>query len=129
MLIKLKQWLHKKRMFVMLDPHDNSVTLSSVLLAEIKKNAKQNVEPKVFVYKLKYNDRHHYAFCLNPDIGQETQLANIQYNQQYNCVGFESLNPAVTRILYDYHLPNVKVKLNVEVKQIAGITNYIILKP
>lgn len=61
-----------------------------------------------------------YGFTVNPALEQETQLADIQYNEKYKTIGFESLCPTVSRILYDYGMPyELKLKLTVTVHQLG----------
>lgn len=117
------------RYYVIADPADNSVTLSKALFAHIRKNAKEDDEPCVFVFKLVGTDK--YAFCVNPELEQSTQLCDIQYNGKYHCIGFETLCPSVGRIFFDYGLPSDKrTKLSVLV-QIApnGLIYYQFCKP
>ena len=62
-----------------------------------------------------------YAFCINPIMEQETQLADIQYNAKHHCVGFECLVPTVNRIFYDYGLKaETRAKLTVVPARLDG---------
>lgn len=106
MLKKIKQWLISPKLFVYIDPADNSITLSKALFKHMKNNVKPGDEPKVFVFKLSHTDN--YAFMVNPNIKQPTQLCTIQYNEKYKCVGFESLCPSVGKIAYSYGLSHNK---------------------
>ena len=113
-------------MFVIIDGEDNSVTLSEALYKDIEKDVDN--EAKVFVFRIAGTTT--YGFAINPELDQPTQLADIQYNAKHRCVGFESLNPTVNKMLYDYGLPAAtKAKLSVE-KGVAGnVTYYAILPP
>ena len=93
----------RQRCFVIVDQRDNSITFSSRLFRLIRKIYKDKL-PKVFVFYIPEYKK--YAFTINPDFEQPTQLADIQYNSRHKCIGFESLNPTVAKILYDYGLPN-----------------------
>lgn len=85
-------------------------------------------EPKVFVFSI--SNEHAYGFMVNPEIKQETCLCSIQYNEKYQTVGFETLCPPVTRILYDYQLEaEKKYKLSVKVKTINSKSYYKIIPP
>ncbi len=100
------------------DPNDNSVTLSKHLFNHIKKNAKKGEVPCVFVFRVPEHGT--YAFMLNPEIEEPTQLCDIQYNGKYRCIGFETLCPSVGHIVYDYGLPaDRRVKLSVSIMESA----------
>lgn len=114
---KLKNWWQSIRYYVIADPADNSVTLSKALFNHIKDNADEKGSASVFVFHVAHSDC--YGFMTNPDIEQSTQLCDIQYNEKYRCVGFETLCPSVGKILYDYGLPATKrVKLSVSIHQL-----------
>lgn len=119
MIINPISWWRNRRRFVILDPRDNSVTLSRALFRIISKAyADDKQPPKVFVFYTPVTGC--YGFTINPDLDQPTQLADIQYNSRYKCVGFESLNPAVTRILYDYGISNVNIPCRCSVSVISS---------
>lgn len=112
-LKKIKKWWTSLRYYVILDPKDNSVTLSKALFKHMKKNAKGE-GANVFVFKIKNTDN--YGFMVNPKIEQPTQLCEIQYNDKYKCIGFETLCPSVGKILYDYGLPESQaIKMSVSI--------------
>ena len=109
---KVKKWWQSLRYYVTLDPADNSVTLSKALFNHIKDNAHEGDEARVFVFKVE----HSYGFMTNPGIEQPTQMCDIQYNDKYRCIGFETLCPSVGHILYNYGLnATQRVKLSVSV--------------
>lgn len=117
-LKKVKKWWDSLRYYVILDPKDNSVTLSKALFKHMKKNAKGE-SANVFVFKIKHNDN--YAFMVNPNLEQPTQLCEIQYNDKYKCIGFETLCPSVGKILYDYGMPDSQtLKMSVSVQLTHG---------
>ncbi len=114
-----------RRMFVILDGKDNSVTLSKTLYSHMSLDDAD--QAKVFVFRI--GGTTTYAFAVNPDIQEPTQLADIQYNSKHRCIGFETLNPTVNRILYDYGLPACSVaKLSVEPASANGTSYYKILR-
>lgn len=128
--MKIKKLINRLRSigcYVIADANDNSVTLSRLLFRHM--GAMRLEITKVFVFRLP--ETGHYAFTLNPDIEQDTQLADIQYNTKYRCVGFECLVPTVNRIFYDYGIcPNIRVKLDVCIETAPnGMKYYIISKP
>lgn len=123
-LQKLRQRESLRKTYVIIDGADNSVTLSEKLYKRIEKVCTD--EAKVFVFRLSHEPV--YAFCVNPILEQPTQLADIQYNSKYRCIGFESLNPTVNRILYDYSLPaGSRVKLSVEPEKVQDMEIYKIM--
>lgn len=103
MLNKIINWIRNRRNFVILDPNDSSVTLSRALFRHIKKESDaHDLQPKVFVFYIP--ETKCYGFTINPNLDQTTQLADIQYNTKHRCIGFETLNPTVARILFDYNV-------------------------
>lgn len=127
MIKKIRQWLDNLSMYVVVDGEDSSVTLSQRLVKDMGV-MNMEIQPKVIVFRLP--ECHSYGFMLNPDIEQETQLCDIQYNDKYKTIGFESLCPTVSRILFDYNIPVSKCKLSVKKHRIVGgKIYYIICKP
>ena len=132
-LMGVWRWYRHRSLFVILDPSDNSVTLSRGLFDLM--DIMNQEEAKVFVFKC-YNvclTEKSYAFTLNPKFDKPTTLCDIQYNSKYHTVGFETLCPSVNRIFYDYKLPLKKTKLSVEPIRVPDIetsgTVFEILRP
>ena len=126
-------WYAHLKLYVIADATDNSVTFSRHLFKLIEEFMGEE-KAKVYVTQLvNYEGRSKgivYAFCVNPPIDQDTQLADIQYNSKYHCVGFESLCPTVARICYDYEIPAMqRVKLSVAPCQLANGMNYYAILP
>jgi len=107
----IKMLWKSRGMYVIMDSKDNSITLSKRLFKHIKSHEDNT---KVFVFRLRNTDEGGlYAFILNPGIG-DTHYADLQYNEKYKCIGFESLVPTVNRMFYDYGIPfGIKAKLSV----------------
>jgi hypothetical protein len=105
MIRKLVDWWRYRRHFVIMDAADSSVTFSRDLFRYIRRKYATETSPKVFVFFIPASGM--YGFVINRDIDRPTQLADIQYNAKYRCIGFESLNPAVARIMYDYGLGDI----------------------
>lgn len=104
MLNKLITWWRNRRNFVILDVNDSSVTLSRNVFKQIQKTLGADCAvAKIFVFHIR--DVDSYGFVVNPPFMQPAQLADIQYNTRHHCVGFETLNPTVAKILYDYEIP------------------------
>lgn len=133
---KFNQWLnairqhwHNRGMYVIADAKDNSITFSKRLFHHLK--VFDNDEAKIYVFKL--SKEGEYAFILNPELEQETQLAEIQFNAKHKTIGFESLCPTVNRIFYDYGLPvDICCKLSVSHQAThteKPLSYYIIQKP
>lgn len=126
---KLKLWWQSLLFYVIADPADNSITLSRRLFLHIKNNAKKSDAARVFVLRISGDNT--FGFIINPAIKQATQMCDIQYNDKYKCIGFETLCPSVGRILYEYGLSdNCRVKLSVSVQKTPqGKTYYKFDKP
>lgn len=137
-LMRVWRWYRQRYLYVIMDPRDNSVTLSRGLFDLM--DIMNQEEAKVFVFAINNTStsgivKTDYAFTLNPKLDEPTQLCDIQYNSKYRTIGFETLCPTVNRILYDYALPIHKVKLTVApcktCPDVDGecITYYNILRP
>ena len=104
MLKKLIAKWHNYRNFVLLDVTDSSVTISHALFRQIQRLYEEsNLQPKVFVFYIPSTNC--YGFAVSPTLDRPTQESEIQFNSKHKCIGFESLNPTVAKILYDYGLP------------------------
>lgn len=111
---KIIRWWQSLRYYVIADPADNSITLSKALFSHVKDNALDNDDTRVFVFRIARTGS--FGFMAKPGINQPTQMCEIQYNDKYHCIGFETLCPSVGKILYDYGLnANNRVKLSVSV--------------
>lgn len=125
-IIRFLERIAWRSCYVIADANDNSITFSKGLfdragIAEMDK-------AKVLCFYVP--DMEAYAFMFNPELEQETQLADIMYNSKYKCVGFESLVPTVNRIFYDYGLPSdIRVKLSIIGHRKNGMRYYEICKP
>ena len=124
------RWYRHRSLFVILDPADNSVTLSRGLFDMM--DVMNQEDAKVFVFSCYsiFEAVKSYAFTLNPKFDKPTTLCDIQYNSKYHTVGFETLCPSVNRIFYDYGLPHdSKVKLSVKVCKTGDLNYYKICRP
>lgn len=115
LLLPIRRWLWSLRRFVIIDPADNSVTLSRLLFRDMRRRA-ADAEAKVFVFSIPAE--HTFGFMLGaPADDTPTQLCDIQYNDRYHCIGFETLCPSVGRMLYEWHLPpTTRCKLSVSLR-------------
>lgn len=93
--------------YVIMDPRDYSVTLSPELFEHLGGFDSCH---RVYVFKLSgsYAD---YAFTVNPDFGEETQIADVQVNTATKEVGFECLIPSVVMMFarwsFDLERPRI----------------------
>lgn len=126
MIKKIIQWWRCRGLYVIADASDNSVTFSKKLFEHM--NVMEKDKAQVFAFYIPLT--REFAFILNPEFDQETQLAEIQYNSKFKTIGFEMLNPTVNRMFYDYKLPHdIKAKLSVEPRKLGNKDYYVILKP
>lgn len=132
MLKRLLLWwksLRYHRYYIIADCSDNSITLSRKLYRHIELSSNCEDTAKVFVFQIPAWGT--YGFAVNPDLNrdtvsdasfhEETQLADIQYNEKYKTIGFESLCPSVNLIFHEYGLPSeLKMKLTVTIHPLAA---------
>lgn len=113
-------WWRNRHRFVIVDPRDNSVTFSRCLFDHIKDTySADDIAPKVFVFYIPANKC--YGFAVNIPFDRPAQMADVQYNSKHKCIGFESLNPTIARILYDYGITHLKpCKLSVTTRVTPG---------
>ncbi len=100
MIKKLKDLLLQRWLYVIVDSSDSSITLSPILFKRMGGKALSGA--KALVFRMSPSGK--YAFTINPDVGEGALLADIQYNYKYKTIGFETLIPTVSRILFDYGL-------------------------
>lgn len=116
--LRLLRSFRYRRYYIIADCSDNSITFSHGLYKHIVSNSNRQDMAKVFVFRVP--DWQTFGFMVNPDLNQETQLADIQYNDKYKSIGFESLCPTVNMIFSEYRLPlDAKAKLTVSTRQTA----------
>lgn len=114
-------------MYIIADATDNSITFSKRLFNDL--NVMNQDAAKVYTFYIPQSKC--YGFILNPAIEQETQLADVQYNEKNKCVGYECLVPTVNRIFFDYGLPaDIRCKLSVRIRKTDnGVKYYQICRP
>lgn len=104
------------RYYVVADPNDNSVTLSEDLFNHLKDHSPDCSLAQVFAFAVP--KKKTFGFMFNPKFDSPTQLCDIQINDKYKSVGFESLCPSVTRMFYDFGMPiKGSAKFSVKVKR------------
>lgn len=120
---------HKNRdLFVDVDGADNSVTCSKRLLKKMKPMERDDV--RILVFRVGED----YGFCFLTDSEQamkqnSVQAGELSLNTKYNCIGFESLNPTVNRMLYKYGLVSGKYRLSVTEHRSNGLRYWRIERP
>ncbi len=130
LLKRIYNWFRSRHMYVIADATDNSITFSHALFHHMGGLSLEQAKVFAFYVPAVEPRQGHYGFILNPSFEQETQLADIQYNTKHRTIGFETLNPTVNRIFYDYGMPAlIKAKLDVKVKTAGDITYYQICPP
>ncbi|MDO4163962.1 MAG: hypothetical protein Q4D56_06200 [Bacteroides sp.] len=128
MIKRLIKWWQSLRMYVIADPADNSVTLSRALFRHIRANARKDDAARVFMFRI--TGEKAFGFSVNPQFDRPTQFCDIQYNDRYRCIGFETLCPSVGTILYEYGLPaDTPVKLSATVQKNGNLMYYKIERP
>ena len=130
MLGKIKRRFQSLRYYVLADAADNSITLSRQLFKHMKAHADGTDKASVFVFRVRENNT--FGFMLNhPFTAENTQLCDIQYNDRYRCIGFETLCPSVGLMFYEFGLPaGCRAHLSVSVRKTAdGRTYYEIDRP
>lgn len=97
--------------YVIMDPRDNSVTLSPELFAYLGGFEECH---RAYAFKLS-SSSNEFGFITNPDFAEETQIAEVQVNTKTKEIGFECLIPSVVtmfaRNCFDLEKPR-KVPVN-----------------
>lgn len=143
LLLNFYNWLFGRSLYVIADASDSSITLSKRACKHI--NVFRLDAAKVFVFYIPPKDNPvdnelatirgnlrdgTYGFTVNPDLRQPTQLADIQYNSKYKTIGFETLNPTVARMFFDFGIYTDRVRFSIRVRRTSsGMIYYEILRP
>jgi len=92
-------------------------------------NVENTEDIRIFVFRVEDS----FGFIIN---SEETKNDNVhystlQYNSKHKSIGFETLNPTVNRMFYDFKLPGTitKCKLSVTKEKVKGRTYFKIHKP
>ena len=137
MIQKLIKLWRSAQMYVIADPRDNSITFSKRLFRHIRRHALSGVPAQAYVFSMKeYASTNHkeldpYAFVISPETEQELwPLCDIQVNDKYHTIGFESLCPTVNKICYDYGLDyDTPHRLPIHVLRVYDKIVYIMKRP
>lgn len=119
--------------FVVLDGHDNSVTVSRALLSSF--TDAQRKDGRVFVFRcIGHDGRATYGFTFLSDAPEVEQAKGhfcpLSISPKYNTVGFTSEMPSVNQILYDFGINYDAVcKIGVLRETAGGIPYYELQRP
>ena len=132
LFLNIYNLIFARQLYIIADWQDSSITLSKRLCKHI--NVFDLDTAKVMMLSIPASEAKPitYVFVVNPSLDEETQLADIQYNTKYKCIGFETLVPTVAKILHDYGIDSLpqKVKMSVRVRRTKnGIVYYEIMRP
>lgn len=100
---KLKTWWQSRNYYVIADGNDNSITLPNACFSISKVRRKRAMQPKCL-----FSELPDKILSASPSIqisDNRLNYADIQYNDKYKCIGFESLCPSVGLMLYEHGLP------------------------
>ena len=124
-MIKKIANLFKRKLYIVTDSSDNSVTVNEALYNEIHKDKSQTVH--IFVFRV----GNTYGFrAVDEAFAKTTQCGELQYNSKFRTIGFECLTPSVNYIYYKFDLSEGKHRLRVIRKQLPDKTTYYqIVKP
>ena len=118
------------RLRVIADPTDDTITFSRALCRRTRVFDKESASTLVF-----RTPDGCYNFCFADevaDLSKDAATWPLQYNTQYNTVGFSCPEPTVNRIFYDYGLKvDTRCKLSVDMRRTEhnDITYYKLLRP
>lgn len=119
-------WYHN--MYVILDGRDNSVTVSKALFRSMRVGSRSDF--RIFVFKTGST----YGFCFAEDSPAlkdvNTQFATLQMSPAYKVIGFQSEQPSVCQMLYDFGLPyDVMCRISVFPKKAGDLRYYELQRP
>lgn len=111
------------RLRVIADPTDDTITFSRALCRRTRVFDKESASTLVF-----RTPDGCYNFCFADevaDLSKDAATWPLQYNTQYNTVGFSCPEPTVNRIFYDYGLDAMQPRqLRVTVHHLGDMTYY-----
>lgn len=120
-------WFKTRRLYVIADASDSSITISRKLYKAMDVENADDI--RIFVFKL--NEGFGFSVNWEETNSEDVQFSALQFNSKYKTIGFETLNPTVARMFYDFNLPAgiTKCKLTVSKEVIKGRTYFKIHKP
>lgn len=128
MIKEIINWFKlRRRYYVIADASDNSITISKELYEALDVENAEDI--RIFVFRVK--DSFGFAINCEETKSGNVQYSTLQYNSKHKSIGFESLNPTVNMMFYDFMLPATidKCKLTVTKERIKGRNYFKIHKP
>lgn len=116
-------------MYVIVDPSDDSITLSKRLYNHMDKSCGGKLKD-VYSFSIPGVECVEYAFCCNPlengylNEEDHAPISPVQYNSEHKCIGFYAECPTANRIAYDYMLRLAPTKLSVRPMNICKTKCY-----
>lgn len=116
----------KKKLYIIADTRDNTITLSSALCNELSVTLG---DPRVFLFTIKGTGE--YAFKRVPlQFANTTVCGIVSYNPQLKTYGFVSHCPTVNLMFHTMNIQKTKKKLKVEKHELPDhSTIYKIITP
>lgn len=120
-------WFETRRLYVIADASDSSITISRKLYKAMDIENADDI--RIFVFKV--NDGFGFSVNWEETNSEDVQFSALQFNSKYKTIGFETLNPTVARMFYDFNLPSgiTKCKLTVSKEIINGRIYFKIHRP
>lgn len=136
-ILRVVNKILRRNFYVIMDPDDNSITVSRDLYHHIDRNFKDAID--VFMFRVPASG--HYAFTINPVqegwLDEEElhgnaegkgspAVSDLSYNSLNRCIGFAAACPTVNLMLTEWDMPLVKVKVPVKVRKFEDNIYYVI---
>lgn len=99
--------------FIIADPRDNSISFSRALFRNISKNYKDTSNAKAIIVNLGLPQS--FGIVINPAVSSNVAVADIQYNNKFRTIGFESLSPSVNALLYHLGIIDISTPVRLSV--------------
>lgn len=131
LLTRLRSLICNKRGCYAILGTDNSVTLAPGLLSMMRSVCPGEIDGgiKFFVFRVGKN----FGFKINGVQchfkDKETQLGSLQYNSKYKCLGFETLNPTVNRMFYEWGINGDEAMVKVTLEKDKLSTYFLMHNP
>lgn len=103
--------------FAILDPEDNSITLSRRIVRDFSKNE------KTFLFAFRVDSTFGFSEA-TLELIESSQCGELQYNAQHKCFGFACLCPTVNLMLQEKNLPYSRIIVSVRRKRVKHLTIY-----
>lgn len=128
MIKKIINWFKLRRQYyVIADASDNSMTVNQALYKAMDVENADDI--RIFVFRV--DDGFGFAINWEETKSSDVQYSTLQFNDKYKSIGFETLNPTVNKMFYDFGLTGTmcKCKLTVTKEKVKGRKYFKIHKP